>query len=160
MPRHMLPDSKGQNRASDGRRFVSWDRSLDQANVGPNWLGDPRVTAIIERAIEQGQTVSHLYSLEAYVVMPNHVHILINPHEPLAKITQHVKGTTAREANSLLRRLGQQFWQDESFDRWVRDEAERERLRLYIEDNPVKANLVKSPGDWPWSSAAKAKATG
>jgi hypothetical protein len=47
------------------------------------------------------------------------------------------------------------FWEDESFDHWVRDEAELVRIRTYIERNPVTAGLVERAEDWPWSSAAK-----
>jgi REP element-mobilizing transposase RayT len=65
-----------------------------------------------------------------------------------------IKGTAAREINRILERTGHPFWQDESFDRWVRSESEFERIRAYIERNPVKAGFVSEPRDWPWSSAA------
>ena len=48
---------------------------------------------------------------------------------------------------------GQSFWQDESYDRLVRDGAEFQRIERYIEWNPVKAGLVARPEDFPWSSA-------
>jgi hypothetical protein len=86
--------------------------------------------------------------------MPNHVHLLITPRLQVRKITRGIKGTTARGANEILGRAGQQFWQDESFDHWVRDEGQFWRLKQYIERNPVKAKLVRKPEDWPWSSAA------
>ncbi|MGB6482654.1 MAG: transposase [Candidatus Acidiferrales bacterium] len=111
-------------------------------------------------AIERGDSDLGLYTLEAYVVMPNHVHMLINPKDVVAKITQRVKGRTALAANHMLGRMGRPFWQDESFDRWVRNEGERERLHQYIENNPVIAGLVKIPNNWLWSSAGKRKTTG
>jgi hypothetical protein len=49
---------------------------------------------------------------------------------------------------------GSYFWQDESFDHWVRNPAEWEKIRTYIERNPVSAGLVARPEDWPWSSAS------
>ena len=55
---------------------------------------------------------------------------------------QGLKGYTAREANRLLGRTGQPFWQGESYDHWVRDETEFIRIIAYIENNPVKAGLV------------------
>jgi len=85
--------------------------------------------------------------------MPNHVHILITPGVSLAKITQALKGKSARKANLILDRTGQIFWQDESFDHWVRCEREFCRIAAYIEENPVSAGLVKAAEDWPWSSA-------
>ncbi len=66
---------------------------------------------------------------------------------------QTLKGYTAREANKLLNRSGQQFWQRESYDHAARDRREAERIRRYIEDNPVKAGLAASAEDYPWSSA-------
>ena len=66
-----------------------------------------------------------------------------------------LKGVTAREANKALQRTGQRFWQEESFDHWVRSEGSFDRIVLYIENNPVRAGLVTKPEDWPWSSAYK-----
>lgn len=64
-----------------------------------------------------------------------------------------LKGNTAREANRVLGRTGEPFWQKESYDHWVRDPAELERIRRYVEHNPVKAGLVREEGEFPWSSA-------
>jgi hypothetical protein len=47
------------------------------------------------------------------------------------------------------------FWQDESFDHWIRSDAQFERIRMYIEQNPVKAGLVRNAEQWKWSSAHK-----
>ena len=106
-----------------------------------------------------------LYTLWAYVVMANHVHIFVQPkpaspttesdrhYVSLSEITKRLKGYTSREANKLLERTGQAFWQIESFDHWARDEEEFYRIIAYIENNPVKAGLVLKPEDWPWSSA-------
>jgi hypothetical protein len=46
------------------------------------------------------------------------------------------------------------IWQRESYDHWVRDRAELERIKRYIENNPVKAGLVARASDYAWSSAA------
>lgn len=87
--------------------------------------------------------------------MSNHVHILIWPKALLSEITKAIKGFTAREANRVLGRKGKKFWQDESFDHAIRSEDEFYRIVRYIERNPVKAGLVESLEDWPWSSAAR-----
>jgi type I restriction enzyme R subunit len=50
---------------------------------------------------------------------------------------------------------GKRFWQAESYDHWVRDDLERERIAGYIENNPVKAGLVDSAEKYRWSSAGK-----
>ena len=57
----------------------------------------------------------------------------------------------------ILGRTGDRFWQDESFDRWIRNRSEWNRARIYIERNPVTAGLVRSPSEWPWSSASGRK---
>ena len=96
------------------------------------------------------------YELSAWVVMPNHVHLLILPLVALPKITHWIKGRTAREANLLLGRAGEPFWQHESYDHWARNERELQRIVAYIEDNPVSAGLAATPEDWPWSSTTTA----
>ena len=86
--------------------------------------------------------------------MANHVHLLVVPYISPTRFLQSLKSYTARQANKLLGRTGEPFWQRESYDHWVRDEAERRRIISYIENNPVKAGLVNSPRNYPWSSAA------
>jgi putative transposase len=54
--------------------------------------------------------------------MANHVHVLFEPRVTVARIMGGIKGVTAREANRILGRIGQPFWQDESFDHWIRNE--------------------------------------
>ena len=101
-----------------------------------------------------GQDPLKHYELGAFVVMPNHVHLLVTPHIPVAKLTRRLKGYTAREANRLLGRTGEAFWQPESYDHWVRSEQEWGRIVRYIENNPVAAGLAARPEGYPWSSAA------
>ena len=89
--------------------------------------------------------------LHAFVVMPNHVHLLITPLKPLCEVTKWVKGVSAPRVNLLLGRTGQSFCRDESFDHWARDRAQFEKIREYIWNNPMKAGLVKSRAEWPYS---------
>ena len=97
--------------------------------------------------------MSH-YDLHAFVIMSNHVHVLLDALIHPSHIMRSLKGFTAREANLALGLTGQAFWQKESYDHWVRDDHEFERIRAYIENNPVKAGIAKAPEDYPWSSAA------
>jgi putative DNA methylase len=62
-----------------------------------------------------------------------------------------LKSYSAHEANKILNRAGT-FWQAESYDHWVRDADELERIIHYIRANPVKAELVQCPEDWYWCS--------
>ena len=64
-----------------------------------------------------------------------------------------LKGFTAHEANRVLGRTGEPFWQRESYDHWVRNEEEWRRIAGYIENNPVKAGLVAVAEEYPWESA-------
>ena len=88
-------------------------------------------------------------------MMGNHVHVLLLPLISPSRLLQSLKGNTAREANLVLHRTGQKFWQAESYDHWVRDDAERERIAAYIESNPVIAGLVDRADKYRWSSAGK-----
>jgi len=75
----------------------------------------------------------------------------------LPKLTKSLKGITAKRANTMLALTGSPFWQDESYDHLVRD-GEFERIRRYIEWNPVKAGLAANPEAFSWCSAAKSDA--
>jgi type I restriction enzyme R subunit/putative DNA methylase len=85
--------------------------------------------------------------------MPNHVHLLILPKAPVAVLMRWLKGSTARRANQLLSQTGQRFWQDESYDHYLRRSNQIERTVRYIEENPVAAGLASSAAGWRWSSA-------
>ena len=99
--------------------------------------------------------VGERYQLSAWVVMPNHVHAVVwpTPNHMLSEIAQSWKRFTAREANRLLHRTGQAFWQPEVFDHWIRNDEEHARCCGYVVNNPVKVRLCPAPEDWPWSSA-------
>lgn len=136
---------------SPGQIFVAEDRLLDRAS-GPRWLRQPAIAALVADEIKRGAADGG-YALHAWVIMPNHVHVLITPEKPLKRITQVLKGRTAREANKMLGLRGFAFWEDESWDRWVRSDQEFRRIVRYIEWNPVAAGLSNTPAEWPWSSA-------
>ena len=130
-------------KSSDGKTFVWMDRYLDTTRKGPQYLLQPEIAAIVARAIQRGVSLGQ-YELRAWVVMANHVHVLLLPLISPSRLLQSLKGFTAREANIILDRTGRKFWQAESYDHWVRDDSELERIAAYIENNPVKAGLVDS----------------
>jgi REP element-mobilizing transposase RayT len=94
------------------------------------------------------------YKLIAWVIMPNHIHLLLKPLNgwELYKIMHSFKSFTAQEANKLLNRRGK-FWMREYFDRRIRDYEHFEKAFRYIENNPVKARFCEKPSDWEFSSA-------
>jgi REP element-mobilizing transposase RayT len=135
-----------------GQAFLTMDRMLDTATSGPLYLRRPEIAKMVIDAIRYREQNSQ-YRLHSYVVMANHVHLLITPAVPVSNLMQSLKRFTAREGNRMLGLTGQPFWQDESYDRSVRDNGEFQRIVRYIEMNPVKAGLVATPEAFPWSSA-------
>jgi REP element-mobilizing transposase RayT len=94
------------------------------------------------------------YKLLSWVIMPNHIHFLIRPagNWPLSKIVKNFKSYTSHEANKLLNRSGR-FWQEDYFDRYIRNYKHYENTLFYIENNPVKARLCQKASDWKYGSA-------
>ena len=87
--------------------------------------------------------------------MPNHVHAVVWPYpgHTIGEILHGWKSYTASEASRTLLHEPAGFWQNESFDHWIRDNDERLRLIAGVEYNPVKASLCAEPEDWLRSSA-------
>src|SRR5437660_2192937 len=129
-----------------GHALVAGDGVLDRCASGPLWLRDPRIADLVSDTILIGACERRFYRLCAWVVMPNPVHWLIRPLAPVPVPMRWLKGSTARNANRILGRTGQPFWQDESFDRYLRRSSQIERTIDYIENNPVSARLVL-PGE-------------
>ncbi|MEW6347664.1 MAG: transposase [Thermodesulfobacteriota bacterium] len=91
--------------------------------------------------------------IDAYVVMPDHVHLLVKPmgEWTVGRILQGIKGFAEREINMRLNRKGP-FWQDERFDHLVRNDGDWLDKFDYIHGNPARGRLVKRPQDYPFSS--------
>ncbi len=128
------------------------ERFLDKG-IGECWLRRREIADLVRDAFHHFE--GERYLLNAWVVMPNHVHAVVwpMPNHVLSDILRDLKSFTAREANKLLGRSGKNFWQRESFDHWIRNEVEHERCCRYVANNPVKAGLCEAVGDWRWSSA-------
>jgi REP element-mobilizing transposase RayT len=129
------------------------DAELDRIKSGPRWLIQPAVAEITAQALRYGEE-ARKYRLHAWVVMPNHVHAVITPESAFSQIMRWLKWTTARRSNRLLGRTGTAFWQDESFDHWIRNGSELDSIVSYVELNPVAAGLVERREQWAWSSAS------
>jgi REP element-mobilizing transposase RayT len=125
---------------------------LDQG-LGSCYLRDYDVATSVQRALLFHDQAK--YRLSAWVIMPNHVHLLCTPlsGHSLADIMHSIKSFTSSEANKILNRKGR-FWQKEYFDRYIRNARQFFRTVTYIENNPVKANLCETAEDWAFSSAA------
>ena len=89
------------------------------------------------------------YELHAFVILNDHIHIIINPIDKLSRIMHSIKSYTAHEINKKTNRKGK-FWQDENYDKIIRSEKEFIEKIKYIVNNPIKANLSKSYTDYKW----------
>jgi REP element-mobilizing transposase RayT len=140
---------------ASGQAFAALDRLLDGARNGPLYLRETAIADMIVEAIQyNAETLGH-YVCHAFVVMPNHVHLLVTPAVSLPRLTKSLKGITAKRANKMLLLTGSPFWQEESYDHLVRNEQEFARIQNYIEANPVRAGLVSHASYYSWSSARK-----
>jgi putative transposase len=125
----LIPPADKLKLIPPGEAFRPLDRVLDAALHGPVWLRDPRVAGAVCQAVQDAESPRRLCKVGGFVVMSNHVHVVIMPQEPVAKVTHWIKGVSARNANLILSRMGEPFWQHESFDHWVRSGL-RGRLAL------------------------------
>ena len=140
-------------------------------------LGDEKRRAEIERYLDAGHGCCILrqpdcaeavvenwrhfdetrYCLHAWVVMPNHVHVLIAPlpGAAIGEIVQSWKSYTAKKilSHCVTDTFPQNHvWQPDCYDRFMRNERHYTATVDYIHQNPVKAGLVARAEDWPWSS--------
>ncbi|MBY0232281.1 MAG: transposase [Gemmataceae bacterium] len=150
------PRRLGESEAAQRVRFAKLlfdygDRLLGETKEGPMHLSDPDAAQVVVDSLFFG--AGERYDLFAFVVMGNHVHVLLTPRWPLSKVTKGIKGFTSWRINEMQRSHGRVFWQDESYDHWVRDGDGLPGIIEYIERNPVAAGLCDAPEEWPWSSA-------
>ena len=112
-------------------------------------LEAPSTRETFEAVLERTRA-RHEARIYAYVLMPEHVHLLVNepPRIPLAQFLKALKQITSRE----LRGLHDTFWQARYYDSNIRGEEARSKVIRYIHRNPVKRELVAKPEDWAWSS--------
>jgi REP-associated tyrosine transposase len=153
-----------RNETIDGIRreyFFKFDAFLDSSATSPHWLRDDTIAGIISGAIHFLGTTR--YTIIAYTIMPNHVHLIIVLREKatrnhsyrnmpyvLTKILHSLKRFTAREANKVLQRRGA-FWQHESYDHVIRNSEELRKTVEYVINNPVAAKLATRWEDWRWT---------
>ena len=146
------------------RRKLELSRRLHDlldAGIGGCLLRRPELAQVVETALEFGD--GSRYRLIAWSIMPNHVHALVElvPGWPLGKVVQSWKRHTTKQLRAVLAQqgsdctFGERLWQEDYWDRFVRDERHFERVIHYIENNPVSACLVDRAELWPWGSARR-----
>ena len=112
-------------------------------------LESPETKNTVEAVLEVTRA-RHQARIYAYVLMPEHIHLLINepPSILVAQFLKAFKQITSRK----LRGPREKFWQERYFDSNIHGEDARSEVIRYIHRNPVKRGLVASAGDYPWSS--------
>jgi REP element-mobilizing transposase RayT len=139
--------------ASDGARERLVHRLIDEGR-GNCLLRMPENAGIVAEALSYFDC--ERYKLLAWIIMPNHVHAMIEQIEGhrLDRVAHSWKSFTAK-AITRRRNCEGAVWARDYFDRYVRDERHYVNALYYIENNPVKAGLVRLAEDWAWSSAAR-----
>lgn len=124
------------------RKFTAEFHRLLDSGQGACVLANDACSKILARRFFEGHGSAYL--LDAWCIMPNHFHALVEPlgKTNLGEIVRHWKGGSAFYINHLLGRKGQ-LWQQETFDHIVRNPMQLEHFRKYIEDNPKKARLTR-----------------
>ena len=155
----------------DTKRRAKIEWYLDQG-MGSSLLRDPGHAAAVCGALMETEGVTHW--LHAWVIMPNHVHVLVEPHagRTIGQLVGAWKSVSARKIlpgsaavpgrilnpaagdGRAPRRSKLRLWQPDYFDRFIRDSRHYRAAVDYIHQNPVGAGLVALPPHWPWSSAA------
>ena len=124
--------------------FVTWSLARPQAA-----LSEAERDVVVEAL---RHFVDDRYGLSAWVVMDDHVHVLVRPFHgwALSRILHSWKSYTAHQ---IVRAHGRSapVWQDESYDRIVRDEGELAKFTAYIVENPQRRWPTITGYRWVWS---------
>jgi len=140
-----MPTGLRRYQESGGLHFVTFSCYRRQARLS---RADAR--SLFEQSLEQ---VRQAYGLAVvgYVVMPEHVHLLLSEPEraTLATALQSLKQSVSRR---LALRASEPFWQARYYDFNVHNDEKRAEKLRYMHRNPVKRGLAAKPEDWQWSS--------
>lgn len=184
LPRHVVAQMEAELKSLPPmQRSPEQEKRVNaylDAGHGSCILRDPFIAELVRT------TLLHFhgdrYTLYAWCIMPNHVHVLFQPNAGwlMSKIVASWKSFTGRRISAYRKehpnagppgsgpaqtlaglepgvggeaKAGGPVWQREYFDRFMRDSAHFANTINYIHKNPVKARLVQKPEDWPFSSA-------
>ena len=145
------------NTLAERERRTSIEQWLD-AGLGCCVLRHPEIAELVQSALLRFD--GERYKIIAWCIMPNHVHVLIEPKIALASIVKSWKSWTGKYARIKAMELelavpDHGFWMREYWDRFIRNEEHFQKSIRYIHENPVKAKLCTASEDWLWSSAGK-----
>jgi REP element-mobilizing transposase RayT len=133
-------------------RYLRLEKLIDQGR-GCCMLGDPGNANVVRDALAHFD--GERYQLLAWVIMPNHVHVLIEQGTgyPLENLVHSWKSFTSKAIGKRNGQIGK-LWAIDYFDRYIRNDEHYRNAVFYIENNPVKAKLATKPEEWEFSSAA------
>jgi putative transposase len=148
LPNHILAKLGPQNEKPTSAQI---DLVLDQSSHDAVF-SEPTFAEIMQSALRYFD--GDRYDLQAWCVMPNHVHVVFVPSQDalLGNIVKSWKHSVAWRINKLRSTRGSVFAPD-YFDRYIRNLRQSETAIHYVEANPVKAGLCGRASDWPWGSA-------
>jgi REP element-mobilizing transposase RayT len=148
LPKSIVEKMIGSNEKEKRKEIESY---LDQGHGSCLLTNEPKIANMI---IENWKFFEHQkYDLISYVVMPNHVHVIIKAYDgvALSSVIHSWKSYTSGMFKKISGQLDVPGWQSEYWDRYIRDEKHFGQAVEYILHNPVKANLCKESKDWPYS---------
>jgi REP element-mobilizing transposase RayT len=137
------------------KHFLEYDNYLDKQNSIEVNLTDTKYADILRECMHYPDGKD--YNLICFTIMPTHFHIafeLLPGNRGISKIMQSIKGISARRINEIRKRNGK-LWQDESYDRWIRNDIELYFVIKYILENPIKAGFVNNWYEWKYSYCKK-----
>ena len=136
--------------------FAKKDKFFDTYTGGNHYLKSDILAKIVADTLHYWD--NKRLELYSYTIMSNHVHAVFRLYDKyelakpfyLEQIMHSIKLYSASQCNKLLGLEGK-FWQDESYDRFVRNNEELKRIIRYVVYNSVKAGLCEKPSDWKWT---------
>lgn len=148
LPKQVLADLHSAEAAT---KLANIDFALDQSKDDAVF-SVPAYANIMQNALRYFD--GDRYDLQAWCVMPNHVHVVLvtHPEHLLGNIVKSWKHSAAWSINKARGTSGGVFALD-YFDRYMRNLRQAEATIHYVEANPVRAGLCADCADWPWSSA-------
>jgi putative transposase len=148
LPKHASKSLESQDHL---KNCAAIDLALDQSRDGAIFSNTANAI-IMQDALRYFD--GDRYDLQAWCVMPNHVHVVIvtDHNVLLGSIIKSWKHSVAWSINKANGTNGSVFALD-YFDRYIRNLRQAETAIHYVEVNPVKAGLCFNAADWPWSSA-------
>lgn len=120
-------------------------------NRWPTFLED--IDFAFYRAVLSQAADAESCAVHAYVLMTNHVHLLITPPDgnALSRMMQSIGRRYVRHFNDRYRRTGC-LWEGRYRSGHIKDDAHLLACHRYIEDNPVRARMITDPAEYEWSS--------